>query len=211
MHALLSSSMMISEASPRSGKLLAENHRVRVGRERGDKMRRRLLLAVMSSYSQREGFVTPVISDVIKAADVSRATFYSHFETMDEAIHGVGQDLLEEMIHSLEAFFQRSEDPLLRLTMGLQIFLLRSVTDSLWGSFVSRTNYLSQDTFLLKTIANDLTNANKLQYVQFRDLESATSVYIGSMMEAFVVCENKRAQPRLCGRTDRDGAPRVRR
>ena len=147
-------------------------------------MRKRLLVAVISSYSQREGFVTPVISDVIKAAEVSRATFYSHFETMDEAINAVGQDLVEEMIHSLEAFFRRSEDPLLRLAMGLQIFLLRSVTDSRWGAFVSRTNYLSQDTYLFKTIATDLTKAKDLNYVHFKDLESATSLYIGSMMEA---------------------------
>ncbi len=164
--------------------IVQENHRIRVGRERRDKMRKRLLLAVMSSYSQREGFVTPVISDVIRVADVSRATFYAHFETMDEAISAVGQDLLEEMMHSLEAFFRRSEDPLLRLAMGMQIFLLRSVTDPIWGAFVARTNYLPLDTYLCRTIANDLTNARKLHYVNFKDLEAASSVYIGAMMEA---------------------------
>ncbi len=138
----------------------------------------------MSTYSQREGFVTPVIADVIKAADVSRATFYGHFVTMDEAINAVGQDLVEEMLNSLEAFFHRSEEPLLRLAMGLQIFLLRSVTDPIWGAFVSRTNYLSGNTCLFQTIATDLTKARELNDVTFRDLESATSVYVGSMMEA---------------------------
>ena len=157
---------------------------MRVERERRDKMRRRLLLAVMSTYSQRAGFVTPVISDVIKAADVSRATFYAHFETMDEASNAVGQDLVEEMLHSLEAFFRRSEDPLLRMAMGLQIFLLRSVTDPLWGAFVARTNYLSQDTYLFRTLYTDLSKARELQYVHFHNLEAATSIFVGSMMEA---------------------------
>lgn len=175
---------------------LSENHRVRVGRERRDKMRKRLLLAVMSSYTQKAGFVTPVISDVIKVADVSRATFYTHFETMDEAINAVGQDLVEEMLQSLEAFFQRSEDPLLRMAMGLQIFLLRSVTDPFWGAFVSRTNYLSHDTGLFKTIATDLSRARELGYVEFKDIEAASSVFVGSMMEAIrrLVKTNERSR-----------------
>ncbi len=179
-----------------SNEAVAENHRIRVGRERRGKMRERLLLAVMSTYTQREGFVTPVIADVVKAADVSRATFYSHFETMDEAISAVGQDLVEEMLCSLETFFRRSEDPLLRIAMGLQIFLLRSVTDSRWGAFVSRTNYLAQDTYLFKTIASDLVKARELKYVQFNDLEAAVSIFIGAMMEAIrrLVKTNERSR-----------------
>ena len=160
------------------------DHRVRVGRERREKMRRRLLQAVISSYSLQERYVTPVIADVIKEAQVSRATFYVHFETMEEAINAVGQNLTEEMIHSLEAFFRRSEDPLLRMAMGIQIFLLRSVTDPLWGAFVARTNYLSQDTYLFKTLATDFVKAKQLGYIEFTDIEAATSVFVGSMMEA---------------------------
>ena len=181
-------------ASPSAS--LEENHRVRVGKQRRDKMRKRLITAVMSTYNQRDGFITPVISDVIKVAEVSRATFYSHFETMDQAISAVGQELVDEMLISLETFFKRSEDPLLRLTMGLQIFLLRSVTDPFWGTFVSRTNYLSQDTFLFKTIRGDLLKARDLGYLQFTSVEAASSMYVGTMLEAIrrLVIADKRSR-----------------
>ena len=175
---------MAKKSPPKNLVPEVENHRVRVGKERRDKMRKRLIQAVLSTYTERKGFITPVISDVIKVANVSRATFYAHFETMDEAISAVGQDLVDEMLESLEAFFKRSEDPLLRLTMGLQIFLLRSVTDSFWGTFVSRTNYLSHDTFLFKAIRRDLAKARELKYLNFTNEEAATSVYVGTMMEA---------------------------
>ncbi len=175
---------MATAVRRQSKKVAPDNHRVRVGRERREKMRKRLLAAIMASYSRDKQFVTPVIADVIKEADVSRASFYSHFDSMEEAINALGESLVEEMIHSLEAFFRRSEDPLLRMAMGVQIFLLRSVTDPLWGAFVSRTNYLSHDIYLFTTIEKDLLAARKKKVVSFNDLEAATSLFVGSMMEA---------------------------
>ena len=170
--------------APRTKKIIPEDHRVRVGRERREKMRKRLLTAVMSSYATRKEHDTPVIDDIIKSADVSRATFYSHFLSLEEAVDTLGQDLAEEMMHSLEVLFKRNHTPLQRMARGTQVFLLRGVTDSLWGLFVSRTDYLSRNTYLLQTIAGDLMDARKLKLVEFSELEAATSLFVGAMMEA---------------------------
>lgn len=161
-----------------------DDHRIRVGRERRERMRKRLLIAVMSSYAQRKRHDTPVIDDVIREAEVSRATFYSHFLSLEEAVNSLGQDLAEEMMHSLESLFQTSHTPLQRLAIGPQLFLIRSVTDPMWGAFVSQTDYLSHDTYLRKTVARDLVAAKELKLIEFTEIEAATSFFVGALMEA---------------------------
>ncbi len=147
-------------------------------------MRKRLLAAVMACYAKCKQPNTPVIEDILKEAHVSRATFYTHFVSLEDAVNTLGQDLVEEMIHNLAVLVHPSVDPLGRMVIGIQTFLLRSVTDSLWGAFVSRTDFLSTDTYLLKTIAFDLNEAKERGVVEFINIEAATSLFVGSLMEA---------------------------
>ena len=72
---------------------VSTDHRVRVGREKREKMRKRLLQAVMACYAAREDHTTPGIDDVIREADVSRATFYLHFVSMEVAFHALRAEL----------------------------------------------------------------------------------------------------------------------
>lgn len=163
---------------------IKDDHRVRVAGERRERMRRRLLRAVMTSYSRRLEFGAPLVEDVCKAADVSRATFYKHFRTIDEAIDILGQQLMDEMFHSLELISPNRQEPLLRLTAGIQIFLMRSVTDPLWAAFVSRTQYLSRDTDLLKGLVTDIRTAQADGSIRIRNVDAAASLVVGALMEA---------------------------
>ena len=158
------------------------DHRVRVGREKRDRMRKRLLSAVMLCYAQREGHETPGIDDVIREADVSRATFYLHFVSMEDAFKALGVQLADE-IKAVEQFFKRS-DPLERLAIGIQMFLLHGVADRVWASFVSSTNYLSGDSFLIQTIEMHLLEAREAKLVQFSEVKAARSLMLGSQSEA---------------------------
>jgi AcrR family transcriptional regulator len=160
------------------------DHRVRVAREKRDRMHQRLLSAVMASYSERLEYGVPLVEDVCQTADVSRATFYKHFSSVDEAIDIVGQQLMDEMFHSLELISPRRQEPLLRLTAGIQIFLMRSVTDPLWAAFVSRTEYLSRETDLLKGLVTDIRMAQADGSIRVRNVDAAASLVVGGMMEA---------------------------
>ena len=158
------------------------DHRVRVGREKRDKMRKRLLSAVMLCYAHRQGHETPGIDDVIREANVSRATFYLHFVSMEEAFNALGVQLTDE-IKAVEQFFERS-DPLERLAIGIQMFLLHGVADRVWASFVSSTNYLSGDAFLVQTIESHLLDARAAKLVHFSEVKAARSLMLGSQAEA---------------------------
>ena len=158
------------------------DHRTRVGREKRDRMRKRLLSAVMLCYAERKGHETPGIDDVIREAEVSRATFYLHFVSMEEAFKALSVQLADE-IRSVEHFFERS-DPLERLAIGIQMFLLHGVADRVWARFVSATNYLSGDTFLIQAIETHLIDAREAKLVHFSEVKAARSLLLGSQSEA---------------------------
>jgi AcrR family transcriptional regulator len=168
------------------------DHRTRVGREKRERMRKRLLSAVMLCYADRKGHETPGIDDVIRIADVSRATFYLHFVSMEEAFKALSDQLADE-IKSVEHFFERS-DPLERLAIGIQMFLLHGVADRVWADFVSDTNYLSRDPFLIQAIESHLLEAREAKLVHFAEVKAARSLMLGSQTEALRLLnkENKR-------------------
>ncbi len=194
------------------------DHRTRVGREKRDRMRKRLLSAVMLCYAERQGHETPGIDDVIREAEVSRATFYLHFVSMEEAYKALSGHLADE-IKSVEHFFERS-DPLERLAIGIQMFLLHGVADRVWARFVSATNYLSGDTFLIQAVETHLLEAREAKLVHFSEVRAARSLLLGSQSEAMRLLSDVNQQNRayleeltvmiLCGlRADHERSKKV--
>jgi len=59
-------------------------------------MRNKLLDAAMRVYVRRDGPI-PVIDDVIREAKASRATFYNHFNSLDEVMAAIGEELSNQM------------------------------------------------------------------------------------------------------------------
>ncbi len=173
-----------------------EDWRVRVGRERREKMRERLLAAVLNCYASKKQHEAPSIEDVIKEADVSRATFYLHFLSLEEAVNALGQEIAEETVRNMASLLTVSETPLQHLATGIQLYLLRSVTDAKWAAFGARTDFLSRDTTLRKAQQQHLTSARDAKLLKFSDLEAATSLMNGAMIEAMrhLVMTNDRSR-----------------
>ena len=170
------------------------DHRTRVGREKRSRMRKRLLSAVMLCYAERKGHETPGIDDVIRVAEVSRATFYLHFVSMEEAFDALREQLADE-IKAVEQFFGRA-DPLEQLAIGIQMFLLHGVADRTWANFVSDTNYLSQDPFLIGAIELHLLEAREAGLVHFTEVKAARSLMLGSQAEAMRLLDRENKQNR---------------
>ena len=176
--------------------IVANDQRVRVGRERRERMQKRLLNAVMTSYASHKSHFSFGIDDVIQEAGVSRATFYLYFESLEAAVDALGQQLVNEMNKDMETLVARNDDLLSRMATGVQVFLLRSVTEPLWGTFVSRTQYFAEDATLLNQLTSDLIKAREAKAVEFVDVEAAVSLFIGSTMEAVrrLVSSDKRSR-----------------
>jgi len=161
-----------------------EDHRVRVARQRRSRTRTRLLDAVMVTCAARLKQDLPTVDDVIAEADVSRATFYKYFNSVEEAIGVYGHMLMEEMFLSLANLFTPRDDELSRIVTAIQLFLMRTVIDPQWGGFLARTAHLARNTELVDRVLAYLQCAREKGLLRFHDALPASSLVIGTVLEA---------------------------
>lgn len=171
---------MVSKA--KSGQ--AEDFRVRVARERRDRMRHRLRKAVVATCAAQMREDLPTVEDVILEAKVSRATFYKYFNSVEEVVGIVGHILLEDIMKDLKQLCTDNDSPIARLTMMIQLFTFRSLIDKPWAAFVFRTAHMARETLLQEFVNDQLKAARQAGLMKFHNVQSAVSLLIGSIMEA---------------------------
>ena len=163
---------------------LIEDHRIRVAKQRRERMVARLLQSVMECYALHVLSGPPTVEEVVARADVSRATFYKYFNSVEEAIEQRASKLVDEMIASLEGIVDQQVRPILQVTLAQHLFLLRSVLDPTWAAFVARSDLLRQNGVLFQGITRHLTASLEKSEVTFVNADAARNLAIGAMREA---------------------------
>src|SRR4249919_1279134 len=90
-----------------------EDHRVRVGAQRREKTKLRLLENALSVFSEK-GPDVAVIDDFIAAAGVSRGTFYNHFKTTNELLLALATAMSDEVLQIVDPLVLHHDDPVAR-------------------------------------------------------------------------------------------------
>ncbi len=162
----------------------AENHRVRVGREKRERMRAHLLQSVLNACSGETSRDPTVIDDVIREAKVSRGTFYKYFDSLDQAVSELGLQLALEMTAGIMSIYDVLEDPVLRTATGFQMFLLRSVIEPRWGAFIAHIGLLSGNNLLVSKIKSDITLGMNSGDYAVASVDVAADVLMGAKIEA---------------------------
>ena len=162
---------------------VTEDHRVRVAKDRRERMVARLLQSVMECYARHVLSGPPTVEEVIARADVSRATFYKYFNSVDEAIEQRASGLVDEMIESLKGVVGNQMSPVLQFTVAIHLFLLRSVLDPTWAAFVARSDLLRADGLLFQGITDHLGASLVQGEVTFADADAARNLAVGTMRE----------------------------
>jgi AcrR family transcriptional regulator len=159
------------------------NHRIRVARERRERMVARLLQSVLECYARHVQSGPPTVEEVIARADVSRATFYKYFNSVDEAIEQRASELVDEMVESLKELVGPRMKPVLLFTVSVHLFLLRSVLDPTWAAFVARSDLLRANGVLFQGMTAHLAAAIADHDVAFGNADAARTLAIGTMRE----------------------------
>jgi AcrR family transcriptional regulator len=169
-----------------SDETLSANHRHRVARERRARMRERLIAATMDVYSQNTGGRRPVIDDVIRAADVSRGTFYKYFDTLDEVLAEIGRNTANEMLFSFDRLFGPLNDGAVMLATGPLMALARAAMDPPHGAIISHADmvdHISGDDPRRQLVYKSLKNGREQGVFQFDAIEVAFDLVIGTSVE----------------------------
>ena len=167
-----------------AGAGLREDHRIRVGRERRERMRSHLLHAVLQVCSAEGGPGVATIDDVIRHAGVSRGTFYKYFVSVDQAASELGLQLAAEMTVGIEAVYDVLDDPVLRTATGFQMFLVRAMLEPDWGSFIAGIRLLSGDNIFTRKIKDDILLGIETGDYAVPSVEVASDLLMGAKIEA---------------------------
>jgi len=110
--------IMRAEASQVSDKVFAD-HRIRVGAERRAKMRARLVECALVVFAEH-GIDATIIDKVIKAAGVSRGTFYNHFRTDGDLFVAVAAEVSDEVLSVVNPVVLQESNMAARVSLGIR-------------------------------------------------------------------------------------------
>jgi AcrR family transcriptional regulator len=165
-----------------SGKDLHVDHRTVAARKKRDAMRGRILRATMEVFAERKDLSTS-IEDVVKAAGISRGTFYKHFASLEEALVAVGKEATDRMALDILPVYGVLTDPLQRVSTGMRLFLARALTDHCWAGFVVRAELIPHESILLDCIYHDLRAGAAEAKLHFDDVTAAADSVMGATLE----------------------------
>lgn len=173
-------------AEPQGDENPTADHRSRVAREKRARMRERLIAATMDVYGQSTGGHRPVIDDVIRAADVSRGTFYKYFDTLDEVLTEIGRRTASEMLISFDRLFGPLDDAAVMLASGPLMALARAAMDPAHGAIISHADLvdrISGDDPRRQLVYRCLNFGREQGVFQFESIEAAFDLVIGTSVE----------------------------
>jgi AcrR family transcriptional regulator len=152
-------------------------------------MRARICAAALGVFAAK-GSDSPVIDDFIKAAGVSRGTFYNHFRTTEELFVATSAWLENELMQAIQGAIAGLDDPLQRLATGVRIWLRHSRDDAVFCAFVVRSRY--RGPLVEKHLGADLQVGIRLGRFHVPGPGVARDLVIGTVREAMSRMLDKR-------------------
>lgn len=113
------------------------NHRTRVAAERRHKMRERLITAALGIFAEK-GLHDTAIDDVIKAADVSRGTFYKYFRTHEDLLEAISASMSDYFMRLVDPLVLAHTDPAIRVACGMRLWIQAGQTMPHLAKFISK-------------------------------------------------------------------------
>ncbi len=161
------------------GRSEVTDHRTKVAEKKRMLMRAKLLDAAMRVYAEHTG-PAPVIDDVIREAKVSRGTFYNYFDSLDQVLAAIGQELSNQMTTDILPVYDVLKEPWQRFSVGFRLFQVRALLDRKWAGFVTRAEAWPQNMLVAKYMSGDLENGKAAGQFKFDRVETATHFLLGA-------------------------------
>jgi len=168
------------------------DHRTRVGHERRQKMRARLIESALIAFADK-GVDASVIDDVISVAGVSRGTFYNYFRTNTELVAAVGERVSNELVGLIEEHVGAMENPLEILATGLRLFLHTARACPVFARFLWRAGFNIAVTghLIYEYLPPHILRSMQREDFNVADVNTAIEVMVGNMLVAVYGMSNR--------------------
>jgi AcrR family transcriptional regulator len=155
------------------------DHRTKVAEKKRMLMRTKLLDAAMRVYGERTG-PAPVIDDVIREAKVSRGTFYNYFDSLDQVLAAIAQELSNQMTTDILPVYDVLKEPWQRFSIGFRLFQVRALLDRKWAGYVTRADAWPHNTLVARYMTEDLENGKTAGQFKFDRVDAASNFLLGA-------------------------------
>ena len=169
-----------SNSRPKENKVLILNHRTVIGRRRRAKMETKILGAALRVFGEK-GRDAPVIDDFIKAAGISRGTFYNYFKSTGDLLEATSNWLSEDVQSAIDDDVCHIGDPALRHCTAMRLWMRRAEIDAVWCAFVARVWFTDA-----KAASRDIRAALKAGRFRGVTLHSAEDLSLGTLRQAML-------------------------
>ncbi len=162
------------------------DHRVRVAELKRERMRERLIEATLAAYAECDAGRHPVVEDVIRIAEVSRGSFYKHFDAIDEVLAVIGRRMAHEMLSSYSHLAAGLPDDAARVALGPLMALARAAMEPSHGAFIARVDfidYLASDEPRAHVVGLSLRHGRERGALHFQSPDAAIDLLIGACLE----------------------------
>ncbi len=124
----------------------------------------------------------PVIDQFIRAAEISRGTFYNYFQTTRELLEATIATMSDEVIASIVPAVAHVSDPLLRLALAARLYYRKATHDPMFRAFLTSVSGVGM--LAMEHIRDDLQEAIDADLMKVRDVELAQAIAVGVMVFA---------------------------
>ena len=111
--------------------------RAQIGRAKRARTRKELVTAAFHVFAAK-GLDSPVVADFIAASGVSRGTFYNYFQTREEILAAVADELAREINALILPVLSDLQDPAERVAASVRCFIGMAAGDPVRGAILLR-------------------------------------------------------------------------
>lgn len=160
------------------------DHRSVQAEKKREQTRARLLAAALAlcAADLRQ---LPTIEDIVEKARVSRGTFYKYFDSIEQLLAALGQDLTRLGLVEGERFRGVFREKWKSTSVVFRVVLTRALFDRTWASFVLRTRAWVHDSLLGSIVLQDL--AEGIASGEYRVPDSAVALdFLRGVLESCI-------------------------
>ena len=120
---------------------------------------------------------------VIANADVSKATFYKYFSSIEEAVQVLGEAMVGDMVDYLTELFSDEDRAAFKMVASMQVFLVRSAREPMWAAFVSRADLMGETSSVRSGIDDHIREAHESGFLDVPSQAAAVGLALGALEE----------------------------
>ncbi|MDG1904346.1 MAG: TetR/AcrR family transcriptional regulator [Arenicella sp.] len=176
--------------------LVPVTFRVRVAKEKRERMRQRIQVAAVEIFSTASAVKAPVIEDIIQQAGISRGSFYKYYDSLDSLLTEIGKQTASDILHAYQSMLPILDNAPAYLLAGPILSMLHAAMQPGKALMISRIDfveYFSQEDRLREIVQEALSDNQRQQNIHYGSLDLATDFVVGSTLEAILrVANDKR-------------------